>query len=709
MASEGLGLVAEFRFVRRQWPLIAGCVALATGAVYTFTKFARPIYVARAVLAFDVTRPNRYPIDPRERDEALAREVLLVTSPSLVEAIVAKGDSALVDELRQRFPKGRIDRILLEARARMGGSTTVDDSPVAAASEFRQRVSVQGETASSWRTIAFSAFDAAAAVRGANLIADAYLVEAAKRKQEALSSTSAKSSDDVEAKRAAIRQSYREQNKGGESQDLAKKQLAQRLSTVLQEDLVRAKADTIAKRARYASLQGVLDGRGVIPAELDRDPAFASAEAKRQAAEARLAVLRQSLGDQHPDLLAAREEVEQMVAVRAERAAAVREAARQAYEQAVALENSLAGATNAAQQRFSSAEVAAVDESVSRIETMAAERQFVEAVQASSSQIVVTVQKLQPASRAAVSSSTSWSDLARAGGAAFIFGLVVALLREGTARRVLDPDEIRDLGARVLGVVPSVRSIRSVVAADLSSAESPLAESYRIIRAYLPRPASSDRGHVFLITSPNPGDGKTTSSMCLANLLAKNGDRVLLIDADLRRPALEEYLNAGKSGGLAAVIETGDVADQVRSIAPNLDYLPAGAAVANPAEVLSTETCTAIFEQARKVYRYVICDAPPVLPVADALILSPLADGVILVVSAGRSPVQAVTDTLRRLAETQAALIGVILNRVSIGGLGYGYYGDYSYERKKGVAPRPSTGPVSSPSKPPHRPSEHRV
>jgi protein-tyrosine kinase len=211
------------------------------------------------------------------------------------------------------------------------------------------------------------------------------------------------------------------------------------------------------------------------------------------------------------------------------------------------------------------------------------------------------------------------------------------------------------------------------------------AEQYQGLRLTIERVARSRDVKVIAVTSPAAGDGKTVTSINLAGALARgSNDRVLLIDADLRRPSVGPLLGIGREErGLADTL--GDRAAAFTNALqptplPNLSVLPAGIARGGISELLRSASLEAMLSAARQQFAYIVIDTPPLLPVFDTAVLAKLVDGLLVVVSANQTPRKLLGEALNML--DPAKVLGIVFNRDERPLFGYynsynRYYGEY--------------------------------
>ncbi|MEK6303064.1 MAG: polysaccharide biosynthesis tyrosine autokinase [Acidobacteriota bacterium] len=209
---------------------------------------------------------------------------------------------------------------------------------------------------------------------------------------------------------------------------------------------------------------------------------------------------------------------------------------------------------------------------------------------------------------------------------------------------------------------------------------SSVAEAYRVLRTSVLLSSVDNPPKVIMITSGQPGEGKTTTTINTAISLAQLGASVLIIDCDLRKPSAHKVLGVTEHGrGLSTYLSrTVNIDDCIQKLPiANLSLLPCGPIPPNPAEMISSLKMRELLLNLRERYDHIIIDSPPLLKVTDPVILSTLVDGVILVVHGGKSTRDVVRRTRHELAIAGAKVFGVVLNNVDVHqGDGAGYYGD---------------------------------
>jgi capsular exopolysaccharide synthesis family protein len=291
--------------------------------------------------------------------------------------------------------------------------------------------------------------------------------------------------------------------------------------------------------------------------------------------------------------------------------------------------------------------------------------------------------------------------------ASLMLGTVAAFVLERMNNSITSPEIIDAVsGWPSLGIIPSLQSSRGSrkggeLALPLKDADqggplvvvsrprSKVAESFRAVRTSILLSSIDSPPKTMLVTSALPEEGKTTISANLAGALAQMGRRVLLVDADMRRPKISNFLGLSNSaGGLSTVLIGKDKEEDViipSAKLPNLYIMPAGPRPPYPAELLGSNRMKALIKAWRPLYDHIIFDTPPVLSVTDPVLLSVDVDAVVLVVRFAQTTKQALREVREILDQVNARVCGVILNSVETdhdSSYGRSYYAGYGYYDK---------------------------
>jgi len=287
-------------------------------------------------------------------------------------------------------------------------------------------------------------------------------------------------------------------------------------------------------------------------------------------------------------------------------------------------------------------------------------------------------------------------------------GIGLAFLREYLDNTVKSPDDVETLtGLPSLAVVPSLPALNGkhplsrlagegakgvavkprVELLTYAQPKSQISEAFRALRTSLLLSQAEHPPQVILVTSALPREGKTTAAVNLSVTLAQLGDRTLLIDSDLRKPGIRRALNltGPKEGGLSSYLAGVSTLDEVIATHPvikNLAALTTGPVPPSPADLLSSHRMREAIEELRHQYKFIVIDSPPIMAATDAVILSALTDGVLLVVRSGNTPKEAFTRSRDLLTTVKCRLLGVILNAVDSSAPDYYYsyrYYPYAY------------------------------
>ncbi|MDR7085921.1 receptor protein-tyrosine kinase [Aeromicrobium panaciterrae] len=261
-----------------------------------------------------------------------------------------------------------------------------------------------------------------------------------------------------------------------------------------------------------------------------------------------------------------------------------------------------------------------------------------------------------------------------------LLGVALAAIRDVLDQSTTTPEELatRTGGAPLLGNVHYDRGAGKRPLISALDTHSPRAESYRVLRTNLQFVKLGGASKVFVVTSAVPGEGKSTTTINLALSLAESGKRVLLLEADLRRPRVMTYLGIEGAVGLTTVL-VGEVEwQEAVQQSHGVDVITSGTIPPNPTDLLQSPELRELLVQLRRSYDIVLIDAPPLLPVADAAVLAPVTDGAILVVRHGSTTRGQVSGAVERLRSVGARLAGTVFNMTPVSrrgreGYGYGY------------------------------------
>jgi exopolysaccharide/PEP-CTERM locus tyrosine autokinase len=231
--------------------------------------------------------------------------------------------------------------------------------------------------------------------------------------------------------------------------------------------------------------------------------------------------------------------------------------------------------------------------------------------------------------------------------------------------------------------------IENPLLATLCDPHSPVSEEYRKLKSILTSFVQRDRfNNVIMVTSSVSGEGKSLTSLNLAITLAQELDHtVLLVDADLRKPSIQDYLNLKHSKGLSDHLKEGIPLDNllIKTGIGRLTLLPAGTPLKNPVELFSSQKMKELILEIKNRYhdRFIIIDTPPILPFAESRALSNIVDGVVFVIREGQTTPENISEAMKSLNE--AKLVGAVFNAATLASLNgryHSYYYGYGYSNK---------------------------
>jgi capsular exopolysaccharide synthesis family protein len=278
-------------------------------------------------------------------------------------------------------------------------------------------------------------------------------------------------------------------------------------------------------------------------------------------------------------------------------------------------------------------------------------------------------------------------------------GVGLAFFLEHLDDTVKTPEDLQDLiRLPSFGIIPEGAYERrkllesnnsfSIELATFDFPRSMLSEAYRSIRTSILLSSSGNPPKIIAVSSPNPGEGKTTTVINTAIALSQTGVQVIIIDADMRKPRVHNVLGKENGVGLSSFLSgNADLESTIqKSRVPNLYYVPSGPIPPNPSELLGSALFKKMIESLGSRFSYMIIDSPPLLAFSDSVIISTNVDGVIMVVIGGKTPRETLKRSKEVLLQVDAKILGVVINRVKMGGSAYGsyYHRYYTYYGKEG-------------------------
>lgn len=289
-----------------------------------------------------------------------------------------------------------------------------------------------------------------------------------------------------------------------------------------------------------------------------------------------------------------------------------------------------------------------------------------------------------------------------------LLGIVAAVLRDRLDRTIKDRELLEEMvGGPVIGVIPFDKSLNDSPTIDFSEATSTSAEALRQMRTNLQFLDVDNPPRVLVITSAVPSEGKSTTAVNLGLALAEAGHSVVVVEGDLRRPRVGKYLGVIGSVGVSTVLVGQARVEEV--IQPTshvgVDAIAAGPIPPNPSELLGSEAARYLIGELRLRYDYVIIDAPPLLPVTDAAVLTVQADGALIVTRFGHAKREEVSRAVESVTKVSGRVLGGLLTMVPAGK--GGAYAEYSYYYETDPnAPRMATTPPPAMEVPAEKPVE---
>lgn len=710
---------------KRRWLMASAFLTVMVAvALYTFT--ATPLYEARTRLLID-SDPNIVSFEgvvdqEQAQPDYYTTQINLLRSRLLarrtIEALDAWNHPLLVPErgalavVREgvasvmrwfRSPEGGVP----DPAVGQAGGQEPPETPeqTAVIDAFLRRVSVSPVRNSRLVDVSFESPSAAFSMRVANALAKAYVQEtldyrlsASRDANDWLMARLAEQRKAVEEAEAAL-QRYREQNNALSLQD-SQNIVAQKLTDVNTE-VTRARTERMRQESLYRQLQDAL----ARSADLDGFPAVLNNQLVQQqklelaALNQKKAQLSETFGDRHPEIVAINRAIElaqQKLDTEIQKVVASITAQ---YEAAVAHENNLLAALAQQEREAQQLNAKAVEYRVLERNAQSA-RQLYDSLLQRAQETGVSgelrtsgIRIVDPAVLPRTPSSPrKVLNLSLGFVVAVLGALGLAFFFEYFDNRLRTPEEMQAvLGLTSLAMLPSVpaSSLRSGDPLMTGPVPAGFAEALRMLRTNLLFARADPDMRSVMVTSTGVGEGKSVVAGNLAVAIAQTGQRVLLVDADLRRPRAHGLFGLAQEPGLSnLLVGTAESRECVHETpVEGLYVLPAGHIPPNPAELLGSARFRRVLDSATRQFDWVVIDSPPVMPVADAAIVGHMVSGVLFVVHSEKTSRHAANQALGQLARAGARVIGGVLNRVDLDRNPYYYSAYYSREYTRYYVP----------------------
>ncbi|RFF32497.1 GumC family protein [Wenzhouxiangella sediminis] len=713
--------------VKRRWTVL-GVVAIVVTAALLSTLLMIPEYRSTAQVQISPQSARILEYEDfsgegagggRSFQEFLTTQFEILRSRSLSEKVVEEHELAdhpeLAGEVQQRGlvtqARSLVGTVLGAFRGEASAAEPGQRDPVrAAAKRLRERVEIQPVRNSHLVNVSVTAFDPQLAAEAANALVQEYIESTLQRRYESGSEARQFLEGQLEDMRIALERSdqalmdfARENNVADLEERLemsreSMRSMNDRLNEVQAELVTVTSWKSLIEQGRIDNLEPVVE-----------DEALAELESQLVEAETEYAQLSETFLDSYPAVEKVQSRIDNLKSEIEQRKQTIVDNILGRHENLQAREQALKDSISDREQGILALNERAVQYNILKRE-FETNRELYDGLLQRMKEIGVAAgvqeNNIAVIDQARVAAFPFSPSLPRNLALALVLGLFggvgLALLLEfldGSVRRVEDIERLVD--RPVLGMVPLVKlkgrdgkvkkRPKRIEKLDESishySAVKPtsgVSESFRSLRTSLSFATPEGMPRTLMFTSAAVGEGKTTAAINLATVIAQNGQRVLLIDADLRKPRIHREFNCLRAPGLTNRIARYENTGQDNSaIHPthtqNLFIMPAGNSTPNPAEMLSSERLARVIDGCKRAFDHVIIDAPPTLGLADALTLSRQVDGVIFVAMAGQTAKENFRVSMKRLAQVQSPVLGVVLNGVDLDSPEYAYYSSYYY------------------------------
>jgi capsular exopolysaccharide synthesis family protein len=678
---------------RRMLIVVCPIISLLFATLYNYTT--RPLYQATSQILIEHDIPNVLPTKEvmefsQQGADYYQTQYQLLRGRNLAEAVVQKLNLQHSSEFQtgpMMTPWERLERKFLGRAPSPVGSDGIPLSPAAAA--FQSRLSIEPVIGSRLVNLRFLAYDPSLAALAVNTLAQLYIEQSLDFRYTTSSEATGWLADRQADQKKKVEEAERALQDYSEREGLVnfeeKQSLAEQKLQTFAQAAMNARTDRITKETLYNQF------RTLPTSQLESLPLVAGSLSIQQLREhlgelrREQARLSETLGERHPDLIRVNSDIRSNEDKLRSEIQFIERSVESDYRAALQQEASLAANLETAKREALEVNRKAIEFGVLKREVEANQLLYRDLMNRTKqtgleselkSTNIRVVEKAEPPRVPVAPQRARNYLLSLLIGIALGVGL--ASLFEQVDNTMKTPEDIkRHLGMPFLGMVPDVTA-RSGKILRPSSIAASAAEAYRVLRTNLIFTSAATKGRVLLVSSTNPGEGKTTTITNLAAALAQNGARVLAIDADLRRPTVHQHFGLAKTPGLSdLIVGKCKPSEAVQTTQyKGLHVLPCGYIPPNPAELLGSMAMKDILVGLREHYEWVLIDTPPVLAMADTPVICPLVDGVVLVIAAEVSSRPSITRAIDQIGAVGGKVTGIVLNKVNLERNAY-YYGQY--------------------------------
>ena len=699
--SERMTLVAEALnvFRRRKW-LIVMCIAIAVVIGILATLLATPRYTASATIEIQRENRNFTMVKGAENSDSNSADMEfyqtqygLLESKSLAERVANQLRLSEDAAFFQAFDKRHVDGWFANGRVITGASTR-DQRIRAAGAALLDNITIDPERMSRLVRISFKAPDPAFAKKVVDAWATQFIQQTLARRFDTTAYARRFLEQRLAQLRVRIDQSERQLvdyasreaivNLPGESGSSSERPLVIDNLSALNRALAQATADRIEASSR---LDNAREGQS---SEALSNPTIAQLRTQRAGLSADYARMMVQFEPNYPTAVALRQQIAQLDKMIAREEGRIGGSLRKNYQSAVERENQLKSRVDNLEQQVLNFRRRSIQYNIYQRD-VDTNRQLYDALLQRYKEIGVAggvgVNNISVVDMSELptrpSSPRPLVNLAIAILSGAILGGVLAIVAEQIDDRVRNPGDVEGvLHAPLLGTIPKVRN--GEVGSAVMDTKSSLSEAYISLRARLA--FSSDHGvpASLAVTSSQPAEGKSTTSHVLARVLARTGKRVLLIDGDMRSPSIHHLLGLTNSYGLSNYLSGDDNLAGLCHLdeADGLWVMTAGPQPPSAPELLTGERFAQLLERAKNDYDHVVIDAPPVMGLADSLLIGSAVEGTLFVFDIKSTKRNTARVAIGRLLASQTHVLGVVLTKYDNKSETYGYGYDYSYGEK---------------------------